>query len=328
MAFYVSGQFLTEDYYVANKLMKGFIGTANIDTNSRLCMASSVAGHKRAFGADIVPGCYDDLDEADLLVLVGSNTAWCHPVLYQRMVANRQQRGARMVVIDPRRTATTELPICTCRFEPGTDGAVQRPAGDLADHGAVDHAYVVRTPTASTRRSRAQESRGSIGATALATAASPSADVAAFFQMFAGTRGSSRSIRRASTSRRRAPTRSTPSSTATSPPAGSASRARRRFRSPASPMRWAAARSAVSPTSWPRTWTFTRPDVDRVRRFWKAPRIATQKGLKAVADVRPHPRGEIKALWVMATNPAVSLPDADAVRERWGSSNCSWCRRT
>src|SRR4029079_14356369 len=77
VAFYLSGHLLTEDYYVANKLMKGFIGSANVDTNSRLCMASSVAGHRRAFGADTVPGCYEDLDEADLLVLVGSNAAWC-----------------------------------------------------------------------------------------------------------------------------------------------------------------------------------------------------------------------------------------------------------
>ena len=75
VAFYVSGQLLTEDYYVANKLMKGFIGSANIDTNSRLCMSSAVAGHVRAFGEDIVPASYDDLDEADLIVLIGSNTA-------------------------------------------------------------------------------------------------------------------------------------------------------------------------------------------------------------------------------------------------------------
>ena len=108
VAFYVSGQLLTEDYYVANKLMKGFIGCANIDTNSRLCMASSVAGHKRAFGADVVPGCYEDLDEADLIVLVGSNAAWCHPVLFQRMLRNRVGRGARIVNIDPRRTGTGE----------------------------------------------------------------------------------------------------------------------------------------------------------------------------------------------------------------------------
>lgn len=106
VAFYVSGQFLTEDYYVANKLMKGFIGSANIDTNSRLCMASAVAGHKRAFGADIVPCNYSDLEEADLVVLTGSNFAWCHPVLFQRLIAAREKRGTKIVVIDPRRTVT------------------------------------------------------------------------------------------------------------------------------------------------------------------------------------------------------------------------------
>ena len=107
VAFYVSGQFLTEDYYVANKLMKGFIGSGNIDTNSRLCMASSVAGHIRAFGEDIVPGCYDDIEVADLVVLVGSNMAWCHPVLYQRLVA--AQRGARHADRRHRSTADGDL---------------------------------------------------------------------------------------------------------------------------------------------------------------------------------------------------------------------------
>ena len=92
VAFYVSGQLLTEDYYVANKLMKGFIGSANVDTNSRLCMASSVAGHKRAFGSDTVPGVYEDFEQADLVVLVGSNLAWCHPVLFQRLLAARIAR--------------------------------------------------------------------------------------------------------------------------------------------------------------------------------------------------------------------------------------------
>ena len=110
VAFYVSGQLLTEDYYVANKLMKGFIGSANIDTNSRLCMASSVAGHKRAFGADTVPGIYEDLELADLVVLVGSNLAWCHPVLYQRIAAAKETRPEmKVVVIDPRRTTTADI---------------------------------------------------------------------------------------------------------------------------------------------------------------------------------------------------------------------------
>src|SRR5688500_13517632 len=87
VAFYVSGQLLTEDYYVANKLMKGFIGSSNIDTNSRLCMASAVAAHNRAFGEDVVPCNYEDLEAADLIVLVGSNTAWCHPIVWQRIEA-------------------------------------------------------------------------------------------------------------------------------------------------------------------------------------------------------------------------------------------------
>src|SRR5665811_1076697 len=148
VAFYLSGQLLTEDYYVANKLMKGFIGSANVDTNSRLCMSSSVAGHRRAFGADTVPGCYEDLDEADLLVLVGSNTAWCHPVLFQRMLANKQERGARIVVIDPRRTDTSGEADLFLGLKPGTDTALF--CGlltHLAEAGALDRGYIERHTT-------------------------------------------------------------------------------------------------------------------------------------------------------------------------------------
>ena len=141
VAFYLSGQLLTEDYYVANKLMKGFIGSANVDTNSRLCMASSVAGHRRAFGADTVPGSYEDLDEADLIVLVGSNAAWCHPVLFQRMMRNRRERGAKIVVIDPRRTATARRcrPVPADRAGHG-HGAVLRACWCISPIiGALDH---------------------------------------------------------------------------------------------------------------------------------------------------------------------------------------------
>ena len=114
VAFYVSGQLLTEDYYVANKLMKGFIGSANIDTNSRLCMSSSVAGHKRAFGADIVPGCYDDLELADLIVLTGSNLAWCHPVLFQRI----REAKAKRKMQDHRHRSTQHPHLRHCRSAP------------------------------------------------------------------------------------------------------------------------------------------------------------------------------------------------------------------
>src|SRR3954462_8786240 len=171
VAFYLSGQLLTEDYYVANKLMKGFIGSANVDTNSRLCMASSVAGHRRAFGADTVPGCYDDLDRADLLVLVGSNAAWCHPVLFQRMLANQQKRGARIVVIDPRRTDTAGDADLFLGLQPGTDAALfSGLLAHLAENGALDHEYIARhTSGFDDALARARSIAGSIVATALAT---------------------------------------------------------------------------------------------------------------------------------------------------------------
>ncbi|MGV6807353.1 MAG: molybdopterin-dependent oxidoreductase, partial [bacterium] len=122
VAFYLSGQLLTEDYYVANKLMKGFIGSANVDTNSRLCMASAVAGYKRAFGADAVPNCYEDLEHCDLLVVTGSNAAWTHPVLYQRIVAAKARRPEmKVVVIDPRLTATCDIADIHLPVNPGSD---------------------------------------------------------------------------------------------------------------------------------------------------------------------------------------------------------------
>jgi assimilatory nitrate reductase catalytic subunit len=144
VAFYVSGQLLTEDYYVANKLMKGFIGTANIDTNSRLCMSSAVAAHKRAFGEDLVPVTYADLDVADLVVLVGSNTAWCHPVLYQRIVKAKERRPEmRLVVIDPRRTPTCDVADLHLPVRAGTDVWLFNGLLNwLSEHGKTDHAFV------------------------------------------------------------------------------------------------------------------------------------------------------------------------------------------
>src|SRR5437660_6042368 len=106
-------------------------------------MASSVAGHRRAFGADTVPGCYEDLDEADLLVLVGSNTAWCHPVLFQRMLANKQERGAHIVVIDPRCTNTGGDADLLLGLKPGTDTALfSGLLVHLAENGALDRDYI------------------------------------------------------------------------------------------------------------------------------------------------------------------------------------------
>ncbi|MBF0381046.1 MAG: molybdopterin-dependent oxidoreductase [Magnetococcales bacterium] len=125
VGFYVSGQLLTEDYYVANKLMKGFVGSNNIDSNSRLCMASTVAGQKQAFGADGVPGCYEDIELADLVIFTGSNAAWCHPVIYQRVVeAKKLKPNLKIVVIDPRKTATCDIADFHLPLKPGSDATL------------------------------------------------------------------------------------------------------------------------------------------------------------------------------------------------------------
>jgi assimilatory nitrate reductase catalytic subunit len=316
VAFYLSGQMLTEDYYVANKLMKGFIGSANVDTNSRLCMASSVAGHRRAFGADTVPGCYEDLDEADLLVLIGSNAAWCHPVLFQRVLANKQQRGARIVVIDPRRTDTAGDADLFLGLKPGTDTALfSGLLVHLADTGALDHDYVENhTSGFEAALARARSIAGSVGATALATGlAEP--DIADFFQMF-------RNTPRVVTLYSQGVNQSAQGTDKVNAIINCHLATGRIGKPGASPFSLTGQPNAMGgrevgglANQLAAHMGFTPPDIDRVRRFWKAPRIATHEGLKAVQMFEAIARGEIKALWVIGTNPAVSLPDADAARE-------------
>jgi assimilatory nitrate reductase catalytic subunit len=316
VAFYLSGQMLTEDYYVANKLMKGFVGSANVDTNSRLCMASSVAGHRRGFGADTVPGCYEDLDEADLLVLVGSNAAWCHPVLYQRMMSNKQTRGARMIVVDPRRTDTAEDAELFLGLKPGTDTALF--AGllvHLSDNGALDRNYIAAHTTGfDDALARARSIAGSAAATALATGLSE-ADVATFFRMF-------RETERAVTLYSQGVNQSAQGTDKVNAILNCHLATGRIGKTGAGPFSLTGQPNAMGgrevgglANQLAAHMNFTPLDIDRVRRFWKAPRIATHEGLKAVQMFDAIARGEIKALWVIGTNPAVSLPDADGVRE-------------
>src|SRR4051795_10466391 len=315
VAFYLSGQLLTEDYYVANKLMKGFIGSANVDTNSRLCMASSVAGHRRAFGADTVPGCYEDLDKADLLVLVGSNAAWCHPVLYQRMLVNKQQRGARIVVIDPRRTDTVGEDDLFLGVKPGTDTALfSGLLVYLADNGKLDRDYIeAHTSGFDDAMARARGMAGSVGATALATGLSE-ADVATFFQMFTTTP-------RVVTLYSQGVNQSAQGTDKVNAILNCHLATGRIGKVGASPFSLTGQPNAMGgrevgglANQLAAHMTFTPQDVDRIRRFWRAPHVAPREGLKAVQMFEAIGHGEIKALWVMGTNPAVSLPDADAAR--------------
>ena len=260
VAFYLSGQLLTEDYYVANKLMKGFIGSANVDTNSRLCMASTVAGHKRAFGADTVPGIYRDIDEADLIVLVGSNAAWCHPVLYQRMIAAKQKRGTRLIVIDPRRTATAKDADLFLPIAPGTDSALF--CGllvTLADLQALDRSFIDRHTTGLAEAlRRARDIAPDVTATARATALDEAA-IERFFDLF-------RSTDRVVTCFSQGVNQSAQGTDKVNAvinvhlATGRIGRpAAHRSRSPANPMPWAAARSADLPTSSPPIWDSRLP---------------------------------------------------------------------
>lgn len=125
VAFYISGQLLTEDYYVFNKLAKGLIGTNNVDTNSRLCMSSAVAGYKATLGADAPPACYEDIDHTACLFIAGSNTAYAHPILYRRIEdAKARNPDLKVVVVDPRRTDTAQAADLHLAILPGTDVAL------------------------------------------------------------------------------------------------------------------------------------------------------------------------------------------------------------
>ena len=142
IALYVSGQMSIEAQYLANKLAKGYLRTQWIESNSRLCMASAGTGYKQSLGADGPPGSYDDLDTADLFVVLGANMADCHPILYLRMM-DRVRNGAKLVVVDPRRTATAAKAHVYLPVRPGTDLALLNGLLRLVrDAGGVDDEFV------------------------------------------------------------------------------------------------------------------------------------------------------------------------------------------
>jgi len=146
VAFYLSGQLLTEDYYAFNKLGKGFIGTPHLDTNSRLCMSSAVAAYKRAFGADGPPICYDDIERASCFFIVGANPAWAHPILFRRMEAAKEANPAlRVIVVDPRRTDTCSIADLHLALRPGTDLALLLAMFHvLLWEGLIDEAFIAK----------------------------------------------------------------------------------------------------------------------------------------------------------------------------------------
>ncbi|GAB3945185.1 hypothetical protein GCM10028805_13860 [Spirosoma harenae] len=144
VAFYVSGQCLTEEYYLINKLIKGFIGSNNIDTNSRLCMSSAVVGYKLSLGEDSVPVCYDDIEEADLFFVEGANPAWCHPILWRRIEAHKAANpNVKLICVDPRRTDTARSSDLHLPLRPGTDIVLNNAIGRLLiENGFIDNEFI------------------------------------------------------------------------------------------------------------------------------------------------------------------------------------------
>ncbi|HEY5807855.1 MAG TPA: molybdopterin-dependent oxidoreductase [Povalibacter sp.] len=318
VALYVSGQLLTEDYYVANKLMKGYIGTANIDTNSRLCMSSAVAGHKRAFGEDIVPICYEDLELADLVVLVGSNTAWCHPILFQRITAEKQRRPEmKIVVIDPRRTATCEFADLHLPIRGGTDvWLFNGLLSYLHQHGVVDTKFVAEHTDDSTRALLvADNTAGDLRAVAKMCRVDERS-LAEFYSLFARTEKVitvfSQGVNQSSSGTDKV--NSIINCHLLTGRIGKAGAGP--FSVTGQPNAMGGREAGGLANMLAAHMELNAPEHRRiVQQFWNSPGIASKPGLKAVDLFDAIHDGKVKAVWIMATNPVVSLPDADKVKE-------------
>jgi assimilatory nitrate reductase catalytic subunit len=315
VAFYVSGQLLTEDYYVANKLMKGFIGSGNIDTNSRLCMASAVAAHKQAFGADLVPGCYEDLDLAELVVFSGHNAAWTHPVLFRRMEAARV-RGQRHVVIDPRRTDTAEVADLHLALAPQTDVRLWNGLlADLIRRGAIDRTYIAKHVGGFAEVDAAlSEADQSLGAVATDCDV-PLADLAAFYDLFAATPKTVSLFSMGANQSAQGVAKGLAILNAHLATGRIGKPGACPFSITGQPNAMGGRETGGMANTLAGHMDFAPADRDRVARFWGAPDTTRAAGLKAVDMFDAIGDGRIKAVWIMATNPAVSLPDASRVRE-------------
>lgn len=317
VAIYGSGQLLTEDYYVANKLMKGFIGSANIDTNSRLCMSSSVAGHKRAFGTDTVPACYEDYEHANLIILIGSNTAWCHPVSFQRIKAAKENNPAlKVVVIDPRKTSTCDIADLHIPIKIGSDVALFNGLlSYLYQENSLDNTFIEQHTQGFEETIVAAQHDALNIATVAQKCQLAVHVVETFYRWFKQTEKTlslySQGVNQSS------------SGTDKVSSILHCHLATGRIGKPGC--------GPLSLTGQPNAMggrevgglshqlaahmDFIPDDIERVQRFWQTDNLATQAGHTATELFDAITEGKIKAVWVMATNPVVSMPNADKVKK-------------
>ncbi|WP_413699167.1 molybdopterin-dependent oxidoreductase [Psychromonas sp. KJ10-10] len=313
VAIYASGQLLTEDYYLANKLMKGFIGSGNIDTNSRLCMSSSVAGHKRAFGSDTVPVCYEDIENAEMVVITGSNFAWCHPVLFQRLKTIKQQRPELfIVVIDPRKTDTASIADLHLAIHPETDIALFNGLfAYLAKHKKINQQYVtdfcdgfeVAISSANNQFTSHQQLAEvlSISQTDLETFYEKFSQIEKVLTIYSqGVNQSSQGTDKVNsiinchlaTGRIGKPGMG-PFSITGQPNAMGGREV-----------------GGLSNTLAAHMEFGNEKDHQLISDFWQTDHLAAKPGLKAVDLFDAIDQGKVKAIWIMATNPVVSIPNS------------------
>jgi assimilatory nitrate reductase catalytic subunit len=323
VGFYISGQLLTEDYYVFNKLAKGLIGTNNVDTNSRLCMSSAVAGYKLTLGADAPPACYEDLAQASVLFIVGSNTAFAHPILFRRIEdARRANPALKIIVADPRRTETAEAADLYLPILPGTDVALfNGMLHAMMWEGLTDPAYIAaHTSGFEVLRDRVRDYPPKEVARLCGIEESALLQAA---RWFAGVRTDG--------SGTRAPTLSLYCQGLNQSSSGTMKNAALINLHLATGQIGKPGAGPFSLTGQPNAMggrevgglanllsahrDLANPEHRaEVARLWGVPDVPSLPGKTAVEMFEAAADGEIKALWIACTNPAQSMPDQSTVR--------------
>lgn len=316
VGFYVSGQCLTEEYYVANKLVKGFLGTNNIDTNSRLCMSSAVAGYANMLGEDAVPVSYEDIELADCFLIAGANPAWCHPILFRRLEAHKQNNPeVKIIVVDPRKTQSCAIADLHLQILPGTDiylyNAIARVLienGDVDDEFILNHTEEFSSYRDSVFLVTVQEAAAicDVPVSDINRAASYIAEAKGFLTLWAmGLNQSAIGVKKnfalislnLITGHIGKPG-SGPFSLTGQPNAMGG-------REVGGLATMLAAHRSIG----------NEQHRKEVATFWGVDSISPKPGFTATQMIEALERGDLKAVWIICTNPAVSLPDARRVEE-------------